>query len=127
MIRTFLLFATTLGGLAVILGAFGAHGLEDSITPKRMSVWKTAARYHLIHSTVLLAVCGLLAHFPSKILERAAWCFIIGIIIFASTLYLLVLTDTPFLGAITPLGGLFLIIGWAHCVWFAAVDLKAPN
>ena len=125
MARTFLLIASISGGLAVMLGAFGAHGLADSVTPERLQVWRTAAHYHLIHSVVLLAVSAILMHRPSKMIERAAWLFIVGIVIFGSTLYALVLTDIAVLGAITPLGGLCLILGWLQCAWFAATELKA--
>ena len=113
-----------IGGLAVMLGAFGAHGLADSVTPERLQVWRTAAHYHLIHSVVLLTLSAILMHRPSKLLERAAWLFIVGIVIFGATLYTLVLTDITVLGAITPIGGLCLILGWFHCAWFAATELK---
>ena len=125
MSRTLLLIASISGGLAVMLGAFGAHGLADSVTPERLQVWRTAAHYHLIHSVVLLVVSAILMHHPSKMMERAAWLFIVGIAIFGSTLYALVLTDIAVLGAITPLGGLCLILGWLQCAWFAATEFKA--
>ena len=127
MSRTLLLIASVSGGLAVMLGAFGAHGLADSVTPARLQVWRTAAHYHLIHSVVLLAVSAIFMHRPSKLLERAAWLFIVGIVIFGATLYTLVLTDIAILGAITPLGGLCLILGWFHCAWFAATELRNPD
>ena len=90
--------------LGVIAGAFGAHALD--VTPERMEVWQTAARYHLVHG---LGVClvGLLRPVP-------VWSGrLFGFLLFSGSLYALVLTDTPWLGAITPLGGLSFIVGWA--------------
>ena len=92
--------------LGVIAGAFGAHALD--VTPERMEVWQTAARYHLVHG---LGVClvGLLRPVP----VWSGRLFGFGILLFSGSLYALVLTDTPWLGAITPLGGLSFIVGWA--------------
>ena len=111
-----------------MLGAFGAHGLADSVTPERLQVWRTAAaHYHLIHSVVLLTLSAILMHRPSKLLERAAWLFIVGIVIFGATLYTLVLTDITVLGAITPSVGSVLSLGWFHCAWFAATELRTQG
>ena len=123
MIKLFVTIASLSGCLAVALGAFGAHGLKAKVTPERLEVWQTAAHYHLIHSVALLALCGLLASYPSPALTRAGWAFIIGIIIFSGSLYTLVLTDVGILGAVTPFGGLALLIGWACCAWFAWTEL----
>ena len=92
--------------LGVIAGAFGAHALD--VSPEREEVWRTAARYQLVHG---LGVClvGLLRPVP-------VWTgrlFTVGILLFSGSLYALVLTDTGWLGAITPTGGVCFIIGWA--------------
>ncbi len=92
--------------LGVIAGAFGAHALD--VTPERMEVWHTAARYHLIHGLALCLV-GILRPAP----QWAGRLFTLGILLFSGSLYTLVLTDTPWLGAITPIGGLSFIIAWA--------------
>jgi uncharacterized membrane protein YgdD (TMEM256/DUF423 family) len=96
------------GALAVLLGAFGAHGLEARVAdPELLAIWETAARYHLAHALAL----GLVAAHPAR--PRAAGvAFIVGITIFSGSLYLLVLTGARWLGAITPVGGLSLIAGW---------------
>lgn len=95
-----------LGALAVAAGAFGAHGLEGHVTPERLTTWKTAANYHLIHSVVLFVLAGRPAHPWSFRL------FVAGILLFSGSLYLLVLLDLPWLGAVTPLGGVSFILGW---------------
>ncbi|MEC9464163.1 MAG: DUF423 domain-containing protein [Myxococcota bacterium] len=123
MIKLFVTIASVSGLLAVVLGAFGAHGLKARVTPERLDVWQTAAHYHLVHSVALLALCGLLAAYPSSTLTRAGWAFIVGILIFAGSLYTLVLTDIAILGAITPIGGLSFMVGWACCAWFGWSEL----
>ena len=103
--------AGVLGASAVAAGAFGAHGLADLVTPDRLAVWETAARYHLIHALALLA----LAAFGGRLGRAgrvASAAFVLGVLVFSGSLYVLVLTDTAWLGMITPLGGLALIAGW---------------
>ena len=95
------------GALAVALGAFGAHGLEDKVTPERLATWETAARYHLVHAVAL----GLVAAHPAAP-RWAGVCFLVGILLFSGSLYTLVLTDKGWLGAVAPLGGLSFIAGW---------------
>ena len=107
--------AALFGLLAVALGAMGAHGLkahwEGTLTAveaaKRVDVWKTASLYHLTHAIVLL----LLAH-AAPLRARACWSFAIGIVVFSGSLYTLCLTGIKWLGAITPLGGVMLMLGW---------------
>ena len=97
-----------LGALAVMLGAFGAHGLESRVSdPAQLEWWHTAARYHLLHAVALL---GVAAH-PGRP-KLAGWLFVAGIGVFSGTLYVMGLTGIRWLGAITPIGGLFLIAGW---------------
>lgn len=96
------------GALGVALGAFGAHGLEGRIDdPHLLEVWETAARYHLVHALALAAVA---AH--PRAPARAGWAFVLGIVLFSGSLYLMTLTGARWLGAITPLGGLSFIAGW---------------
>lgn len=108
-IPRFYILATGLtGAIAVGLGAFGAHGLEEILLDRGLTdVWKTASLYHLIHSVVLLALLSW-KPFPT----RTWWFFWVGIGIFSGTLYLMGLTGWRWLGAITPIGGTALIIGW---------------
>lgn len=93
------------GFAGVAAGAFGAHALKGIYAPDRMEIFETAVRYQLIHALALLAVGP--AGAPS-----AGWAFLAGILIFSGSLYLLVLTDTRWLGAVTPIGGLCLLAGW---------------
>lgn len=101
-----------LAALAVLLGAFGAHGLEDRVSEARLDTWATATHYHLVHAVALLVLA---AHpRPPRLAARL---LLAGIALFSGSLYLLVLTDTPVLGAITPLGGLCFIGGWLALAW----------
>ena len=99
--------ATACGFFAVVLGAFGAHGLEAMQGGHQsLETWKTAVFYHLTHSLLLL----FLAH---KECHRQAWCCLAGgVLLFSGSLYVLVLTGIKWLGMITPLGGLLLLVGW---------------
>jgi uncharacterized membrane protein YgdD (TMEM256/DUF423 family) len=99
--------AGVFGALAVMTGAFGAHGLEGRVTPERLVTWETAARYQLAHALAL----GLVAAHPGAP-KVAGLLFTVGIVVFSGSLYLLVLLDKGWLGAITPLGGLCMIAGW---------------
>ena len=97
-----------MGFLAVSLGAFGAHGLKATLEAnQQLANWNTAAQYHLIHAVGLVALA---LHAPLRVW---AWrCWLLGILIFSGSLYVLALTNIKVLGAITPIGGLFLLGGW---------------
>lgn len=105
--------AAVLGALGVTLGAFGAHGLKERLSPYSMDIYQTAVTYQMYHVPALLAV-GLLGAVGrgGAALNVAGWSFLLGILIFSGSLYALVATDEKRLGMITPLGGLFLILGW---------------
>ena len=113
-----------LGALAVGIGAFGAHGLKETlISNGRLETFETAVNYHFYHVLALLAV-GLLAfRKSSKLLSYACIMFIAGIFIFSGSLYVLSITNITFLGAITPIGGVGFIAGWLLLFW-SAKDLK---
>ncbi len=121
MNRTFILLGGLFGAAAVALGAFGAHGLRNSVDAQGLETWQTAAHYHLIHAVMLVLVGVLTAHNSSKALRVAGWLFVAGMLIFGGTLYVLVLTGMKWLGAITPLGGICLIAGWL-CLAVASKD-----
>jgi len=113
--RTTLLPAFAFGFLAVAIGAFGAHGLKPFMDAYQLSIFETASRYHFYHSLALLAV----AFLPrSNFTNYISWCFVIGIVLFSGSLYLLSLKTLlhiehwKFLGLITPIGGLFFMAGW---------------
>lgn len=99
--------------LGVALGAFGAHALKERISAASLTIWQTGVQYHLVHSVALIVVGLVLAHSSSKLVERAGWLFVAGIAIFGGSLYALAITDIKVLGAITPLGGVCFLAGWA--------------
>jgi uncharacterized membrane protein YgdD (TMEM256/DUF423 family) len=118
MAKLFIQLAAINGALAVMIGAFGAHALKARLTPVLLSVYETGVQYHFWHTLALLAV-GLLAfQLPdSRALIASGIAFIIGIILFSGSLYLLASTDIRQLGfmpvgLITPFGGMSFIIGW---------------
>ena len=105
--------------LAVALGAFGAHALRDRLTSDLLAVFETGVRYHFYHSLALFAAAYAAARWPEGAAAIAGWLFIAGIVLFSGSLYLLAVTGTRWLGAITPLGGLAFIAGWAALAWTA--------
>jgi len=118
MHKGFLKTAALLGALAVILGAFAAHGLKKVYTPDNLQVFETAVRYQFYHVFALMAAGILYASFPGKLLAWAGKLFITGIIIFSGSLYVLCYVkysemSLNWIGAITPLGGVCFIAGWA--------------
>jgi uncharacterized membrane protein YgdD (TMEM256/DUF423 family) len=121
MDRTFLLLGSLLGFLGVAIGAFGAHGLRNRLTPEMLGVFETAVRYQMYHVFALLIVAAAIGQLgPARLLEFAGWSFVAGIVIFSGSLYALALTGTGVFGAITPVGGLGFLIGWACLAFFAA-------
>lgn len=108
--------------VAVILGAFGAHGLEDRVTPERLGTWNTGVRYMLIHG---LALCGLSMLPTTPRAVGALWS--VGILLFSGSLSALVLLDLGILGAITPLGGVAFISGWIALALQAEKALSTPQ
>ena len=122
--RTALVTAAVLGGLAVALGAFGAHALRGTVPEAALGWWSTAADYHGRHALALLA-CGLLGTVrpPGRALRVAGLAFVAGTTLFSGSLYLMAATDARWLGAIAPLGGALLIAGWAA---LAAAALRGP-
>lgn len=106
-----------LGLAAVACGAFGAHALKKHYSPEDLEIWKTGALYHLVHAVLLVWLTHRIAARGAEsrpgLLTAAAWAFTIGIVLFSGSLYALVLTQhQPWLGPITPLGGLSLMAGW---------------
>lgn len=99
--------------VAVGAGAFGAHGLKRMITPELLAVWQTGVLYHLIHALGLLAIALLGARFGSPLLSAAGLVMFAGIVLFSGSLYLLSLTGTHWLGAVTPLGGVAFLASWS--------------
>jgi Uncharacterized small membrane protein len=109
----FLFIAALNGFLAVSLGAFGSHGLKSRLTEYQLGIWQTGVQYHFYHA-LILCVVGILwsKTVASGWLNAAGYLFITGIILFSGSLYWLALGGPRWLGPITPLGGLCLILGW---------------
>ena len=111
-----------LGALGVAMGAFGAHGLRDRVEPRLLQVWDTAASYQLWHALAIVAVALLLRRHDLGAARVAGWSFLVGVMLFSGSLYVLVLTGKGWLGAITPLGGTAFIVGWialARALWIS--------
>jgi len=100
-----------LGALAVVLGAFGAHALRSHLEQRDLEIFETAVRYQMYHAFALIAAAWLLSR-EVPYAGHAAWAFIVGVAIFSGSLYLMVATGQRWLGAITPIGGVAMIIGW---------------
>lgn len=114
MAKLFITLASLSGMLAVIFGAFGAHALKGKLDDQALKVFETAVQYHFYHTFALLVVGVIALSQPQTVLLKSSgWLFVIGILVFSGSLYLLSLTGVRWLGAITPLGGLALIAGWA--------------
>ena len=119
MERFFFTAGSLIAFLGVALGAFAAHGLKSRLTPDMLEIFETGMRYQMYHAFGLFAVAWASAHWPESNVNAAGWCFIIGIIVFSGSLFVLSLTGIRWLGAITPLGGVAFLIGWAILVWTA--------
>jgi len=115
--RGTLLLASLAGASAVVLGAFGAHGLEARLSPEALATWQTATHYHLIHALALIGA-GLwqaLAAGRAATARRLRWAsvsFLAGILLFSGSLYALALGAGRWFGPVTPLGGLAFVAGW---------------
>jgi len=118
---SFVAIACFLAFVAVAFGAFGAHALESRVSLARVETWTVAVHYHSLHALAMIALSAALDNKHSVWLQRAQTFFVIGVCLFSGSLYLLVLTDTPQLAAVTPFGGVSLLAGWA-CAFFAAVQ-----
>jgi uncharacterized membrane protein YgdD (TMEM256/DUF423 family) len=134
--KLWLLLGALLGCLAVVLGAFGAHGLQGALEARqsageisevemtrRLANWETAARYQMYHALALLAVGLLAARRCGVAINVAAAAFTLGVLIFSGCLYALVLTGQKWLGAVVPIGGAFMILGW---VWLVVAVWREP-
>lgn len=109
---SFIRGAAISGFIGVAAGAFGAHGLQKHVDPTLLPVWHTAVLYQMIHTLAILILVGLAAHVNERALRWTGRLFAAGIVIFSGSLYVLVLTNVKWLGAITPIGGLCFLAGW---------------
>ncbi|HRE88938.1 MAG TPA: DUF423 domain-containing protein [Myxococcota bacterium] len=109
-----------LTGLAVAMGAFGAHGLKSRLTEQQLGWWHTAASYHLAHGLALLALGLFLRVAPPsrpRAITAALWLLLLGFVLFSGSLYTMALTDLRALGAVTPFGGTSWLIAWGLLGW----------
>lgn len=109
--RSWLVAGALLAAVAVAAGAFGAHGLRGRLSPGDLATFETAARYQMYHGLGLVAV-ALLAERGITGLNVSGWLFLVGILLFSGSLYLLTLAGLRWMGAVTPLGGVAFILGW---------------
>ena len=121
--QRFILLAGIFGFLGVASGAFGAHALKQTLTPDLLAIFETGSQYCLQHAIVLVATALYHHHSPHRRLRQACIGFIVGIIVFSGSLWILALTDTRWLGAITPIGGVSLLFGWFSLIMYS-IGLK---
>jgi uncharacterized membrane protein YgdD (TMEM256/DUF423 family) len=119
MPRAFLLLAALAGFIGVALGAFGAHALKRTLTPEMLAVFETGVRYQMYHAFALVAVAWAESRWHARAFRVAGWLLVAGILVFSGSLYALAFTGVKVIGAITPLGGLALLAGWAALTWGA--------
>jgi len=125
MERLFMVTAGILGFVGVALGAFGAHGLSRRLADvpdfaQRMQWWQTAAHYHLVHALALGLSSYLVARGGSTSANVSGFAFVLGVLLFSGSLYVMTLTGIRALGAVTPVGGLCMLVGWGALTIAAA-------
>jgi uncharacterized membrane protein YgdD (TMEM256/DUF423 family) len=124
MQKLILLAASAFGAVSVIIGAFGAHALRAMLESQgRLETFETAVKYQFYHTLALLVIGLLMYKISDKFLGYAGYSMIGGVIIFSGSLYILCLTGIRWLGAITPIGGVLMIVGWALLFWSVARSL----
>jgi uncharacterized membrane protein YgdD (TMEM256/DUF423 family) len=128
MHRPFLLFAALSACLGVALGAFGAHGLRQTLTEAQMATYRTAVDYQMWHALGLGLIGALDDRYPGQpLLRRAGWLMLAGILLFSGSLYLLSLSGARWLGMVTPLGGTAFLAAWSMLAFFAFKLPSSPN
>jgi uncharacterized membrane protein YgdD (TMEM256/DUF423 family) len=111
--RQIILIGSFLGGVAVALGAFGAHAFKDLLVQNnRVDTYELAVRYHFFHALALLLIALLMEKVERNMASRSAICMSIGTLLFSGSLYIMALANTTSVALITPFGGVFLLIGW---------------
>jgi uncharacterized membrane protein YgdD (TMEM256/DUF423 family) len=114
--RTFLWVGALAGFIGVALGAFGAHGLRMRLSAEMLTVFETGVRYQMYHALAILIVALAAVRLDGWLIRSAGWLFTAGIVLFSGSLYALALSGVTVLGAVTPLGGLAFLAGWAALV-----------
>lgn len=121
MVRLLVFCAALLGFTGVALGAFAAHGLKARLAAEQLTTLQTAVHYQMLHALALLAVALLALYRPQPLLHWAGGFFLLGVLLFSGSLYLMVLAGWK-LGIVTPVGGVSFLLGWG-CLAFSALKL----
>lgn len=119
MDRLFAIVGSFFAMTGIALGAFGAHFLKERLSSEKLSVLEIGIRYQIYHALALFVVAWAISRWPSQSTISVGWLFIMGVLLFSGSLYLIVLTGQRWLGAVTPIGGLAMILGWAILAWVA--------
>lgn len=101
-----------LAAIGVLMGAFGAHALRNSLSEAELATWHTASSYQMFHAIALVVVGRMLSRHSSRLLQASSWLFATGILLFSGSLYALTVTGLSPLGIVTPFGGAALVLGW---------------
>ena len=118
MYKISLLIGSGLGALGVIIGAFGAHAFKAILEQnQRTATFETAVKYHFSHALALILLGILMDRYPGKFLNLSMWAYLVGIVLFSGSLYILSLTGNTKWGAIAPIGGISLVAGWVFLFW----------
>lgn len=125
--QRFLALGSILAGLGVAAGAFGAHALKDILDPPMLQVFETATRYVMYHAFGLCIVSWAIDRYPEQRLEKSGWLFLIGILLFSGSLYVVSLAGIRWMGAVTPIGGLAFMTGWLLLAWGVWRDARARS
>lgn len=124
--RILLMLTGVSGFLSVALGAFGAHGLKQVLSPDMMAVFQTGVHYQITHTLAALAALILFQLFENQKFLSAAKLYLFGIVLFSGSLYVMTLSGLRMLGMVTPVGGLLLLVAWAMLV-LGAFQIKVDK
>lgn len=127
MRRTFFTIGAFFAFIGVAAGAFGAHALRDRIAPDLLAVWQTGARYGLYHAMALLVLSLAMDRWPGSLWAPTGWLLVAGSVLFSGSLFVLTLTGVRWLGAITPIGGACLLLGWLTAAAAAWRNVRGPE
>lgn len=117
MYKFFIIAGSLLAFASVALGAFGAHLLKPKLPENLFNIYEVGARYHFYHSLALFVVAWCIVQFSTSSFIIVGWLFIVGIVLFSGSLYVLSLTGIQWFGAITPIGGVCFLSGWLLLAW----------
>lgn len=119
MERIFFMLGAIFALIGVGAGAFGAHALRSRLSPELLATFEIGVRYQMYHAFALMAAAVAITRWPSSLTTASGWLFLVGILVFSGSLYLLSLTGVRWLGAITPIGGVAFLAGWLCLIWAA--------